>query len=162
MAKPSRRDFLKQSLAISTALTLGTKNTLQAGPKNILSEDRMGVLVDTTLCVGCRRCEYACKEAHDLPTADLETYADRSVFDTMRRPDADNLGEEVKDLKIGNAAVTFYQDEIEKSVIYFKPLNVKTESSPIMSQHNGHFWGKLEKLDNKSVEKIINNFFKHI
>ena len=76
--------------------------------------------------------------------------------------DADNLGEEVKDLKIGNAAVTFYQDEIEKSVIYFKPLNVKTESSSIMSQHNGHFWGKLEKLDNISVEKIINNFFKHI
>ena len=91
MAKPSRRDFLKQSLVISSALTLGTNNSLKANPKNILSEDRMGVLVDTTVCVGCRRCEYACKEAHDLPTTDLETYADRSVFETMRRPDGNAL-----------------------------------------------------------------------
>jgi formate dehydrogenase iron-sulfur subunit len=91
MGRQSRRNFLKQSLAISGTLTLGKKDSLQAGPKKILSEDRMGVLVDTTVCVGCRRCEYACKKAHNLPTPDLETYADRSVFDTMRRPDVDAL-----------------------------------------------------------------------
>ncbi len=47
----------------------------------------MGVLVDTTVCVGCRNCEWACKTAHDLPTADLSTYDDKSVFKNMRRPD---------------------------------------------------------------------------
>ena len=91
MAKSSRRDFLRQSLAIGSALTLGSSKPAQAGPKNVLSEERMGVLVDTTVCVGCRRCEYACKKAHNLPTPELESYADRSVFEKMRRPDVDAL-----------------------------------------------------------------------
>jgi formate dehydrogenase iron-sulfur subunit len=91
MAKSSRRDFLKQSLAIGSALTLGSSEPAQAGPKNILSEERMGVLIDTTVCVGCRRCEFACKKAHDLPTPEIETYADRSVFEKMRRPDVSAL-----------------------------------------------------------------------
>lgn len=91
MAGSNRRDFLKQSLAIGSALALGSKNSLQASPKNILSEDRLGVLVDTTVCVGCRRCEYACSEAHNLPTMDLEKYSDRSVFENFRRPDENAL-----------------------------------------------------------------------
>ncbi len=32
----------------------------------------MGVLCDFTLCIGCRSCEYACSEAHDLPQTDLD------------------------------------------------------------------------------------------
>jgi len=91
MTNPSRREFLKKSLAISGALALGSGKPVQAGPKNILSEDRKGVMVDTTVCVGCRRCEYACKKAHNLPTPELESYADRSVFGKMRRPDVNAL-----------------------------------------------------------------------
>ena len=30
-------------------------------------EDTYGCLVDTTLCVGCRKCEQACNERHRLP-----------------------------------------------------------------------------------------------
>jgi Fe-S-cluster-containing dehydrogenase component len=33
----------------------------------ISNEDSPGVLVDTTLCVGCRACEAACSEANQLP-----------------------------------------------------------------------------------------------
>ena len=47
----------------------------------------MGVLVDATVCIGCRNCEWACKTAHDLPTPPIESYEDRSVFKSMRRPD---------------------------------------------------------------------------
>lgn len=32
----------------------------------------MGVLVDTTRCIGCRSCERACSEAHDLFVPDIE------------------------------------------------------------------------------------------
>jgi Fe-S-cluster-containing dehydrogenase component len=53
----------------------------------VLSPDRRGVLVDTTVCIGCRNCEWACKTAHGLQTGSLESYEDRSVFETMRRPD---------------------------------------------------------------------------
>jgi Fe-S-cluster-containing dehydrogenase component len=87
MAGKSRRDFLKKSAVIGAGVTgLSTSNT-KAGPKNILSEDRMGVLVDTTVCVGCRNCEWACKDAHNLPAGNLESYEDRKILEIKRRPD---------------------------------------------------------------------------
>lgn len=85
MANQSRRDFLKTSALIGTA-TLGVSDSTKAAPEYHLSEDRMGVLVDTTVCIGCRKCEWACKTAHNLPTASIETYDDRTVFSEKRRP----------------------------------------------------------------------------
>lgn len=46
-----------------------------------------GVLVDTVLCVGCRKCEQACQVANGPCDRDPELLLDRSVFDTPRRPD---------------------------------------------------------------------------
>lgn len=89
---------------------------------------------------------------------DLTPYAN-NWFCTL---DADNLSEEVKNLMIGIATVAFYQDEIEKSISYFKPYMEALKSGTELTQHVGHFWGQLEKLDNKTVEKIINTFFKRI
>lgn len=87
MAGKSRRDFLKSSALIGAgAAGLSTPKT-KAAPKNILSPDRMGVLVDTTVCVGCRNCEWACKDAHNLPAGDLDSYEDREVLIKQRRPD---------------------------------------------------------------------------
>lgn len=86
MSGKSRRDFLKTSALIGAGVT-GLTATAKAGPKNILSEDRMGVLVDTTVCVGCRNCEWACKTAHELPAGNLESYEDRKILETKRRPD---------------------------------------------------------------------------
>ena len=43
---------------------------------------RYGLLHDTTLCVGCRSCEVACKEVNDLPPFEAEAVGDQTVFDT--------------------------------------------------------------------------------
>lgn len=86
MANQSRRDFLKTSALIGTGIAGLSSSKVKAAPKNVLSEDRMGVLVDTTVCIGCRKCEWACKTAHDIPTQNIEAYDDRSVFENMRRP----------------------------------------------------------------------------
>ena len=91
MSGKSRRDFLKTSALVGAGITGLATSTAKAGPKNILSEDRMGVLVDTTVCVGCRNCEWACKTAHDLPAGDLESYENRQVLETKRRPGEDAL-----------------------------------------------------------------------
>jgi len=72
----------------------------------------MGVLVDTTVCIGCRRCEYACKEAHNLPAGNIEEYDDRNVFKKMRRPDSKTL-----------TVVNEYHCKDEKS----KPINLKVQ-----------------------------------
>jgi len=87
----SRRDFLKSAGMIGAGLSGLNTNQAAATPQNILSDDRMGVLVDTTVCIGCRRCEYACKGAHDIPCGSQEEYDDRSVFEKMRRPEVDAL-----------------------------------------------------------------------
>jgi formate dehydrogenase iron-sulfur subunit len=41
----------------------------------------MGVLVDTVRCIGCRSCEAACAEAHNLPAPDI---SDTSAFEKKR------------------------------------------------------------------------------
>jgi len=86
----NRRDFLKtiSTIGMSTAgISALTPKKIEANPKNILSPDRMGVLVDTTVCIGCRKCEWACKKAHDLPAGTMNDYEDRTILDEMRRPD---------------------------------------------------------------------------
>lgn len=89
MGKQTRRDFLKVAAAIggtAAGITALTPKQAKAASQEILSEDRMGVLVDTTVCIGCRRCEWACKKAHGIDPGDIETYSDESVFTEMRRP----------------------------------------------------------------------------
>jgi Fe-S-cluster-containing dehydrogenase component len=89
MKAQNRRTFLKTAAIAGTAAA--GISTAASAPKNILSPDRMGVLVDTTVCVGCRNCEWACRSAHDLPTPPLATYEDRTVFKEMRRPSENAL-----------------------------------------------------------------------
>ena len=49
------------------------------------SPDYVGVLVDTTLCIGCRKCEEACNRRNHLPRT-AESFSDRDVLRTFRRP----------------------------------------------------------------------------
>lgn len=79
-----RRRFLK-SLGAGIVGAAGTALTARS-PKaaEIMSEggeEFKGVLVDTTRCIGCRSCEEACAEAHDLPVPDI---GDESVFQEKR------------------------------------------------------------------------------
>lgn len=80
---PTRRDFVKLS-AIALAASASTASGKEHGAP--LDEDRYGVLVDLTLCVGCRRCEWACSEANANPHGPLHDYDDQSVFEQTRRP----------------------------------------------------------------------------
>ncbi len=89
MKKINRRNFLKYSSALSLA-GVGMSSSAKAQPENILSPDRMGVLVDTTQCVGCRNCEWACKTSHNIPADDIEKFHNRDIFKTFRRPGNDS------------------------------------------------------------------------
>jgi len=86
MGELNRRNFLKSLGIVGATVSGSPAKKLLAKSQRELSEDRMGVLVDTTVCIGCRRCEWACKKAHNLPAGDIESYSNESVFDKMRRP----------------------------------------------------------------------------
>ncbi len=77
----SRRGFIGgatvAALATGTA-EAGTVKKFEGYP------GRYGLLHDTTLCVGCRSCEVACKEVNGLPPVE-KPIGDTEIFDTVRR-----------------------------------------------------------------------------
>lgn len=83
----TRRDFLRMTGAAAGTAAVSAIGVESATASHLdLDEDRFGVLSDFTLCIGCRRCEFACGEQNDLPHGGLEDYDDQTVFDGMRRP----------------------------------------------------------------------------
>ncbi|MCB9867617.1 MAG: twin-arginine translocation signal domain-containing protein [Phycisphaerales bacterium] len=83
----SRRGFLKTLSVIGTGTLAGGPSARASGtsPHGDRSND-MGVLVDVTKCIGCRRCEFACQEAAGFDPPDIESFEDKSVFSAQRRP----------------------------------------------------------------------------
>lgn len=89
MKNLNRRKFLKTAAAGLSISALGVSTV--KGADKTLSEDRIGILVDTAECVGCRHCEWACRVAHNLTTDDLDSYSNREVFKEFRRTDSNSL-----------------------------------------------------------------------
>jgi len=63
-----RRGFIKTTLVAGAAAIAGEEVEARERPK---TEEFVGVLVDTTRCIGCRACEVACSEEHDLFIPDV-------------------------------------------------------------------------------------------
>ena len=64
----TRRDFLKRALAGGAAAATATATPPAAARSNAeMSPDALGLLYDSTLCIGCKACVAACKRVNDLP-----------------------------------------------------------------------------------------------
>jgi len=72
----NRRDLLKTMGAAAGSTLLLSKG---ARAEEAGRTDPLGVLVDTTLCLGCRTCEWACAEAHGEAGVEYQDDADLSV-----------------------------------------------------------------------------------
>jgi len=85
----SRRTFFKSVLgAAGGAVVLAAAGSSKAGEGGAAPPDSFGCLMDTTLCVGCRKCEAACNESNKLP-APAVSFEEKSVLEAQRRPSAD-------------------------------------------------------------------------
>jgi Fe-S-cluster-containing dehydrogenase component len=74
-----RRQFLKMGMAAGGfALTSDVFKKAEAAEG---MNEFVGVLVDTTRCIGCRKCEEACAKANGKPVPDVD---DKSVFEKER------------------------------------------------------------------------------
>jgi len=67
-----RRSLLKGMAGASAAAVASASPVKAARERKVVPEDARGMLYDTTLCIGCKACVRACKEANDLP-ADTRT-----------------------------------------------------------------------------------------
>lgn len=97
-----RRDFLKGSLQSGAAVLTGgalAPVTAEARPNRQPKEDAIGMLFDSTLCVGCKACVAKCKEVNDMPpVAESEIRA----WDEARDLSGDTLNV-IKTYKNGDA-----------------------------------------------------------
>ena len=83
-----RRTLLKLGIAAASGAAAEAASALEPAPaaqEPAASPAYVGVLVDTTLCIGCRKCEEACNRRNNLRRT-AETFADRDVLRTFRRP----------------------------------------------------------------------------
>lgn len=115
----NRREFLKRSVVATGAAIIGKASITNAAEKKVepsvlstgntsnarnwkvwverkniaIDVERFGVLVDTTVCIGCRRCEWACNEWNKNPNKPIKEFEDsvngkNSVFNSIRRTHA--------------------------------------------------------------------------
>ena len=82
----NRRHFFKISGALAAVSLVKTDKAAKAAQAPSSSQDIHGCLVDTTLCVGCRKCEQACNERHGLPKP-TESFEELAVLEKERRMD---------------------------------------------------------------------------
>ncbi|HQR44397.1 MAG TPA: 4Fe-4S dicluster domain-containing protein [Thermoanaerobaculia bacterium] len=86
----SRRALLNLGLTTSTvAATAALAAPAEEGEKGKAAPapNYAAVLVDTTLCIGCRKCEEACNRRNHLPRT-AESFENRDGLRTFRRPTA--------------------------------------------------------------------------
>ncbi|MCG6956567.1 MAG: 4Fe-4S dicluster domain-containing protein [Gemmatimonadetes bacterium] len=67
-----RRDLFKTACVAGASALVGRNLAAQGRERVGGGGEAMGVLVDTTLCLGCRACERACAEAKGLPLPEDE------------------------------------------------------------------------------------------
>jgi len=97
------------------------------------------------------------KEINKLLNTDLESI-EFSPYENnwICQLDAEELDSEISQLKIGKAAVTFYQEDIERLQVLKK--KIKTGSEEDIA--NGHLYiGEMEKLDDVSWKRYSEEFF---
>ncbi len=79
-----RRGFF-QFLAAGAATALAGTPSQAAEHGTLANPDAIGMLVDTTECIGCRKCEFACDQSHQLTGQPLEFFEKKEAFDRDRR-----------------------------------------------------------------------------
>lgn len=82
----NRRHFFKISGLLAAASLAKRDPSAQAAKPISSPPDTYGCLVDTTLCVGCRKCEQACNQRNRLGQP-KDSFEEMAVLDKERRMD---------------------------------------------------------------------------
>lgn len=81
-----RRLFLTTGFAALSGAVLATETKSSENREiKAIESAQVGCLVDTTLCIGCRKCEEACNRRNNLPRPE-NPFTDQTVFRDRRRP----------------------------------------------------------------------------
>ena len=85
-----RRRLLKQLALASATAVLGPRIAASESQETPLKEP-LGVLVDLTQCIGCRKCEFACNQAGDFEHKPVSAFEDPPIPARRRVHDPDTF-----------------------------------------------------------------------
>ncbi len=91
--RTDRRQFIRQVTGVAAAgagLCSMCKANASSGEHKDYSQSK-AVLVDLGMCIGCRLCEYACRDSNGIETGPLSSYDDTSVFKDKRGLEPDRF-----------------------------------------------------------------------
>jgi CheY-like chemotaxis protein/glycine cleavage system H lipoate-binding protein len=92
---------------------------------------------------------------HDLEQLEITPYNQNWICTI----ESSKLEEELKDLKIGQSAVDYFNEDLEKLESFIKET-VKSTKDETKIPANGHLYvGELEELKEKELGKVIKDFF---
>ncbi len=110
--KIKRRDFIKGAAGGLALLTLDGQKA-QARTVEALPPDALGILYDSTLCVGCNACVAACKQANSMPP---EPYGEQRLWDNPQDLSASTLNI-IKEYSSGTGD---HKDQVENGFAFIK------------------------------------------
>lgn len=106
-----RRDFFRSAGAAVAAGSAAC--SASARPNKTLPPDAVGLLFDSTLCVGCKACVSACKEANDMPP---EVSTRDALWDTP----LDISGKTLNVIKVYKHGTLEHKDQVENGFAFAK------------------------------------------
>ena len=135
----SRRNFFKILTAAGASAATATASA--HAWQSRAPSDPYGCLVDLTRCIGCRKCEQACKEVNQLPPPE-RSFEDLTVLDKKRRPDE-------KQFTVVNRYYSGMIDERDQLIPTFVKLQCMHCQDPACA--SACIVGALTKKDNGAV-----------
>ena len=109
-----RRSFFRAAgAAAATATGAAVTGPAQARGNKQLSPDAVGLLFDSTLCVGCKACVAACKQANGMPS---EVSTEDALWDTP----LDISGKTLNVIKVYKHGTMAVKDRVEDGFAFSK------------------------------------------
>jgi formate dehydrogenase iron-sulfur subunit len=104
----NRRKFLQKAALTGATAIIGAKSKASS-EIGIDPARQMGVLVNLTKCIGCRKCEWACNQANDFTKKTTQEFESKSVFAQRRVHSSE-----------AHTVVNQYQPNPEKPPVFVK------------------------------------------
>src|SRR6476659_10484792 len=108
---------------------------------------RMGFFTDTTVCIGCKACEVACKQWNDLPS-DGGTFREGGSYDNTGRLSG-NTWRHVRFVELADAGGGVTEDEIPDLVAWANETPAGNRRQPPTHATTVRFPGGGPGVDNR-------------
>jgi Fe-S-cluster-containing dehydrogenase component len=115
-----RRDFLKLATKTAAFSAAAGAGVAQARANKPISEEALGLLFDGTLCIGCRACMPACKEANGLPPERNELEQQTGITAAVWDAPLDLSGSTVNVIKAYRDGAAEHKDEVVDGFAFTK------------------------------------------